>query len=151
MKKIKILTITVMILILSGCTILNTSKTNKTAKANKSEAQKSCESRGGTYNTMPGAAEYGNPCYIKYSDAEKKCTSSDQCQGNCVTNVISQMGKSGICEKDSLTSECLNKIENDYFICLIGDMVFACGKTNITDSYTISTCQDLKEQGKFFE
>jgi hypothetical protein len=83
-----------------------------------------CEAEGGTWSIVsamgPGA------CRKKYSDAGKPCTSSNQCQGDCVTNKVSELGKSGFCEEDNIKDGCETPVEEKYIECLSDDIMFRC-------------------------
>lgn len=87
--------------------------------------QKICEQDGGKWT--PGEPQYGGQRCIKtYADAGKKCTNSNQCLGGCVTNIVSNLGKEGTCQKSNDRELCFNPIENKRFECLLGDIMFNC-------------------------
>ena len=80
--------------------------------------------------TMTGNGE-GTWCEFSYADAGKSCTSSDQCEGNCVTNKLSNLGREGTCQLNTTTTyRCDTPIEKDYLMTWIGDMGFSCSSTN---------------------
>lgn len=129
MKKIILLVSLCLVILLSGCT--------------QSSEQKTCEKQGG--NWIVGSAEYGSRCIMPYPDAGKECTSSDQCEGLCVTNVISQMGKKGECQKDNDSQGCWNAIESERFKCLFDDIMMSCD-----GQYWDNMCNTYKGKA-FFE
>lgn len=87
--------------------------------------QDTCEQDGGKW--INGDPQYGGQRCIKtYTDAGKKCTNSNQCLGDCVTNVVSNLGKEGICQKTSDGGLCFNPVENKRFECLLGDIMLNC-------------------------
>ena len=65
-------------------------------------------------------------CVYSYSDGGKYCTSSDQCEGDCVTNVVSNLGVEGFCEHTTNNQGCFNAIENEHFECLEDDIIVRC-------------------------
>jgi putative hemolysin len=133
----KLLTLMVFGLILTGCTLQN----NKTPQPENKITQPiteatTCKEQGGTW--IVGSSEFGAKCILPYADAGKKCTSSNQCEGDCVTNVISQLGKEGICQKNDGTQGCFNPIESDRFKCLFDDIMMICDNKNwdaLCDTY----------------
>lgn len=90
--------------------------------------QNDCKKKGG--ELIIGSAEYGSRCILPYYDAGKKCTSSNQCLGDCVTNIISQLGKEGVCQKNNDIKRCFNTIENKRFICSLDDIIIVCDSDN---------------------
>lgn len=57
-------------------------------------------------------------CPRVYSDGGKICYSSDECEGDCLTNNVSNLGKVGICETDKkIRVMCQNPIENKHLEC----------------------------------
>ncbi|MFA6382262.1 MAG: hypothetical protein WCX08_03305 [Candidatus Buchananbacteria bacterium] len=112
-------------------------------RLNMPSEQSKCTKQGG--NWITGSSEYGSKCIIPYSDAGKKCTSSDQCLGQCVTNIISQLGKEGICQKDNDNQGCFNAIESERFNCLLDDIIITCDSR-----YWETMCDSLKGK-EFFE
>lgn len=87
--------------------------------------KESCEARGGTWYAHYG--ETIDVCVMPFKDGGKKCTSSDECQGNCVTNVVSQLGKQGTCQRTTDSSGCQNAVESEYFDCRLDDVMIRCG------------------------
>lgn len=87
--------------------------------------QEICEQGGGKW--MSGDVRYGGQrCIKSYTDAGKKCTNSDQCLGDCVTNITSNLGKEGVCQKSTNDELCFNPVENKKFECLLGDIMINC-------------------------
>lgn len=87
--------------------------------------KESCEARGGTWYAHYG--ETIDVCVMPFKDGGKKCTSSDQCEGSCVTNVVSQLGKQGTCQRTTDSSGCQNAVESEYFDCRLDDIMIRCG------------------------
>lgn len=82
-----------------------------------------CRARGG--HTIRGANNYF--CMIEYSDGGKQCSNSEECQGNCVTNIPNNLGKEGVCQKSNSTDGCWAKVESSTINCLMyGDILFPC-------------------------
>lgn len=87
--------------------------------------QEICEQEGGKWTS--GEPQYGGQrCIKSYADAGKKCTNSDQCLGDCVTNIVSNLGKEGTCQKTNDRELCFNPVENERFQCLLGDIMAFC-------------------------
>ena len=112
-------------------------------KLNAPSEQKKCEKQNGTW--IVGSAEYGAKCILQYPDAGKECTNSDQCEGKCVTNIISQLGKTGTCQKNNDNQGCFNAIENERFNCFLDDIIITCDSKSWDDM-----CDSLKGK-EFFE
>jgi len=107
--------------------------------------QEVCEKEGGMWT--PGEPEYGGGRCIKvYADAGKKCTNSNQCLGDCVTNIISNLGKEGTCEKSNNRGACFNPIENERFECLLGDIKVSCDEKRWDSEW----CDSLLKDKYFF-
>ena len=73
-----------------------------------------CTARGGSY--LQGGLMGGWMCAIRYSDAGKRCTSGDQCQGDCRSEggVAPEAGApaTGRCQADSRPFGCFAKVED---------------------------------------
>tara|TARA_Y100000310_G_scaffold326112_1_gene390550 strand:- start:831 stop:1244 length:414 start_codon:yes stop_codon:yes gene_type:complete len=105
--------------------------------------QEQCAEDGGRWQYGPSEPE--SRCILPYADAGESCTSSDQCLGDCVTNVISNLGVEGTCQEEEIRDNCYNAVENERFECLLDDIIFVCNGDN-PDPY----CDDLKDD-LFFE
>jgi len=101
--------------------------------------KESCEASGGTWY-----AEYGETvdvCVMPFKDGGKKCTSSDECEGSCVTNVVSQLGKQGTCQKTTDSSGCENPVESEYLDCRLDDVMVRCAGPGVKPD---PMCKKLK-------
>jgi len=105
--------------------------------------RETCEEKGGKWYDQYG--ENREICILLFMDAGKTCTSSDACEGLCVTNTISKLGKEGICEKSTDRQGCYNPIENDKFECLLDDILVQC------DSQRWDSMCDKLEGDLFFK
>lgn len=65
-----------------------------------------CAARGGT--VTPVCRMQRPMCVLRYSDAGKACTDSDQCQGRCVGE--DETATVGVCEADSDPCGCTTEI-----------------------------------------
>jgi hypothetical protein len=101
--------------------------------------KESCEARGGTW--YPHYGETIDVCVMPFKDGGKKCTSSDECEGNCVTNVVSQLGKQGTCQKTTDSSGCENAVESQYFDCRLDDVMVRCAGPGVKPD---PMCEKLK-------
>jgi hypothetical protein len=93
-----------------------------------------CTSLGGNWSSMLTDANPTGRCVITYKDGGTPCTSSDQCEGDCVTNVTLNLGKSGWCSKENSKYErCLTPIEENRITCRADDILYV-PKENTTSS-----------------
>ncbi len=115
-------------------------------KSDKQSDFEKCKEQNGTWTRDTAFENDPGHCVLEYSDAWKKCTSSDQCQGGCVTNIISQLGKEWICKKNNSRQGCYNAIESKEFNCLSDDIMTRCDKTSWGDD-----CESLKKSNLLYE
>ncbi|MEK7528171.1 MAG: hypothetical protein AAB592_00190 [Patescibacteria group bacterium] len=140
MIKIVTLAVTLLIGLIIGEVSVNYRKTQNVTGLSVTSEQSKCTKQGGYW--LIGSVI--SRCILPYSDAGEKCTSSDQCLGQCVTNIISQLGKEGVCQYDTSNQGCFNAIESERFTCLMDDIMVSC------DSKDWDTwCDSLK--GELFE
>lgn len=121
-----------MVAILGALIWYNNSKTN----ANKNpyltaEQQRdvdACDAKGGK---IYGSAEGEVVCALPYADAGKECTSSDQCEGDCVTHKLSDLGIKGTCQINTFGNNgCETAIEKEYLQYWMGDAGYRCTAEN---------------------
>ena len=101
--------------------------------------KESCEARGGTWYAHYG--ETLDVCVMPFADGGRRCTSSAECEGECVTNVVSQLGKEGICQRTTDSSGCYNAVESEYFDCRLDDIMVRCGGPGVKPNHM---CEKLK-------
>ena len=94
------------------------------ANRNINKQSNECEANGGSL--LSGSAEFGVRCIMPYADGGKVCYSSEECEGDCVTNVLSNLGKIGECDNSTYRSGCETAIEEDKLDCTMGDIRFGC-------------------------
>ncbi len=119
-KKLIYVILALLILAIIGLVVFSQTPTGKlylqTIKTNTE-----CMKKGGNaYRDGSG----GIICNISYSDGGKKCTSSDQCLGDCVTDKDENLGKEGVCESKSAGNTCFTEINENRIFCRVDDMVF---------------------------
>lgn len=92
------------------------------APAQTSEA--ACAAQGGTLQRVGRLQSV--QCVIAYSDAGKRCTDGDQCQGDCryegdASAVAAGASVTGVCQADSNRFGCSTRVEDgkpDATICI---------------------------------
>lgn len=89
------------------------------------DSKEACQAAGGTWSGY-GSPENPGYCIRKYSDAGKPCVSSEECEGYCVTNKISELGKTGHCQASNFIGGCQTPIEEKFISCRTDDMVLKC-------------------------
>lgn len=139
MQKISVALLILVVLVVS-CT-QDPGITDKDFLVEKS-AQEECEESGGNWTWVQS---HSKMCVMPYADANQLCTSSNQCEGDCVTNNISNLGKQGICQPNTDFSGCWNAVENEHFECLLDDIVVFCEKENMS-----AECRHLMEEYNLF-
>ena len=73
-------------------------------------------------------------CHYIYQDGDKQCFSSNECEGNCITNKLSQLGKEGHCAVTNDLQGCQTAIESDKIKCIVGDVIHTCsGDPSVDD------------------
>jgi hypothetical protein len=113
---------------------------NSISNTNSSLKTEECLADGGKIEYNTDGSEFR--CYYPYADARNECTSSDQCEGSCVTNKLSNLGKIGTCQTTTTVHiKCETPIENNYLSYRVGDMGFRCS----LDDWT-SQCDNYCEK-----
>ena len=77
-------------------------------------AEAACAAQGGSMQRVGRLQTL--QCVVRYADAGKRCTSGDQCQGDCVSSTLggdqTPPATSGQCAADSNRFGCRTTIEN---------------------------------------
>jgi hypothetical protein len=97
---------------------------DRTSEPERALKQKRCEDLGGKYEPAGGLIP-GFGCYIVRPDANKKCTSSSQCTGECLSaDPDPKDGRKavGLCEPENIGPfGCVGRVENGrikYTLCV---------------------------------
>lgn len=77
-------------------------------KMKQADDQNSCEKQGGKW--QKAGAIQGSMCIFTYADGGKKCTSSDECEGDCIVTQDSQT--TGFCKQNTNPFGCFSTIES---------------------------------------
>jgi len=110
-------------------------------RASHEEPELDCYEAGGQWGGQLSDIKY---CVYLYSDGGAYCTHSDQCEGDCITNIISNLNVEGFCEynNDGHRTDCYNTLENEHFNCRMDDIGFTCEE----DSWDLG-CDDFLSKG----
>ena len=58
-----------------------------------------------------------------------------------MTNVVSQLGREGVCQETTDSSGCYNAVESEYFDCRLDDVMVRCGGPGVQPD---PMCEKLK-------
>lgn len=132
MKKFFILLLIGVVVVLTGCSI----------GQNFGSEKLGCKIKGGTWVGGAGDSTPNGWCLMKYSDAGKSCSSSSECQGGCMVDKISQLGKTGTCKKDNDFRGCFGRVEDKVISCRADDLIYNCDGS----SQDSKSCQKFHDQ-----
>jgi len=144
--RIYVLLVFLAFLVLSRAYAQNDSDNPKKARL---WSEEKCLAAGGRWALLD---PHGGGCRLEYTDGGKECTSSDQCQGFCMTNVKSNLGKRGFCQKESNDrgGPCHTVVEASTLFCTYqGDILVDCNNPEV--DFETYICENYRASGIFKE